>query len=103
MITDLDITSVLVFVVQNAGSITRVPGEPVNGAHLTDRSFVLNTRETFNDQYCLHGGVRQSMVLVGMHDIDCRGRVWTTSITDTAHPASGNPPYAVRGVEDVLI
>ena len=98
VLTDSDIVTVLVFMLTNAHTITRVYGPPANNGHLTDRSFILNNVNKRGEQYCIHGGCRQDLTLIQAHDIDCRGNVWYTGTDDAVHAPGTSPPFATRGV-----
>lgn len=84
-LSDLDVATVCVFHLKDAGKVQRVFTNPPGEEHLHNRSFRLNPLLHKGNQYVLHGGCEQSLTLVQVHDIDARGDVWHTNIFDTAH------------------
>lgn len=100
--TEFDVITVCVFLLRDAATVKRVTETPRNGGHRTDRTFIVNHRAKRGNQYVLHGGCRDLLKLVQVHDIDARGEVWNTNTMDTAHKTPSNlGPF--RGVESAEI
>jgi hypothetical protein len=79
-LNDLNVVTILAVLITNAHEIIRTSDQSSRG-----KTFVLNVRPRYGNQVVLHEGCRPHLRIVQIHDVDCRGEVYSTNIVDSAH------------------